>query len=33
MSPPFDNSQSKKEGVSCTYKGVNGYAPMAAYLG
>ncbi len=30
---PFDNSQSKKEGVSRTYKGMDGYAPMAAYLG
>ena len=30
---PFDNSQSKKEGVSRTYKGEDGYAPMAAYLG
>ena len=30
---PFDNSQTKKEGVSRTYKGVDGYAPMAAYLG
>jgi hypothetical protein len=30
---PFDNSQSKKEGVSHTYKGMDGYAPMAAYLG
>jgi len=29
----FDNSQSKKEGVSRTYKGEDGYAPMAAYLG
>ena len=30
---PFDNSQTKKEGVSRTYKGYDGYAPMAAYLG
>lgn len=30
---PFDNSQTKKEGVSRTYKGMDGYAPMAAYLG
>ena len=30
---PFDNSDSKKEGVSRTYKGMDGYAPMAAYLG
>ena len=30
---PLDNSGSKKEGVSRTYKGHDGYAPMAAYLG
>jgi hypothetical protein len=30
---PLENSQSKKEGVSRTYKGEDGYAPMAAYLG
>lgn len=30
---PFDNSGSKKEGVSCTYKLKNGYAPMFAYIG
>ncbi len=30
---PFDNSGSKKEGVSWTYKKHDGYAPMAAYLG
>lgn len=30
---PLDNSKSKKEGVSRTYKGMDGYAPMAAYLG
>jgi hypothetical protein len=30
---PFDNSQTKKEGVSRTYKGGDGYAPMAGYLG
>lgn len=30
---PFDNSQTKKEGVARTYKGMDGYAPMAAYLG
>lgn len=30
---PLDNSQSRKEGVSRTYKGHDGYAPMAAYLG
>jgi len=30
---PMDNSQTKKEGVSRTYKGTDGYAPIAAYLG
>jgi len=30
---PFDNSGSKKEGVSCTYKLMDGYAPMFAYIG
>lgn len=30
---PQDNSNSKKEGVSRTYKNYDGYAPMAAYLG
>jgi hypothetical protein len=30
---PFDNSGSKKEGVSCTYKLTDGYAPMFAYIG
>jgi len=30
---PFDNSGTKKEGVSYTYKGMDGFAPMAAYLG
>ena len=30
---PMDNSGTKKEGVSYTYKGFNGYAPVAAYLG
>jgi hypothetical protein len=30
---PMDNSQTKKEGVSRTYKGADGYAPIAAYLG
>jgi hypothetical protein len=29
----FDNSGTKKEGVSYTYKGFNGYAPVFAYLG
>ena len=30
---PFDNSGTRKEGVSRTYKGEDGFAPMAAYLG
>ena len=30
---PMDNSRTKKEGVSWTYKGHDGYAPLAAYLG
>ncbi|MCL6444974.1 MAG: IS1380 family transposase [Alicyclobacillus sp.] len=30
---PFDNSGTKKEGVSRTYKGLDGYAPIFAYLG
>jgi len=30
---PFDNSFTKKEGVSRTYKGYDGYAPIFAYLG
>lgn len=30
---PFDNSGSKKEEVSRTYKGFDGYSPMFAYLG
>jgi len=30
---PFDNSDSDKEGVSRTYKGVDGFAPVFAYLG
>lgn len=30
---PQDNSKTKKEGVSRTYKNYDGYAPMAAYLG
>lgn len=30
---PFDNSNTKKEGVSRTYKNVDGYAPIFAYLG
>lgn len=30
---PMDNSKTKKEGVSRTYKGHDGYAPLAGYLG
>ena len=30
---PFDNSKTSKEGVSRTYKGCDGYAPIFAYLG
>jgi len=30
---PMDNSGTKKENVSRTYKGHDGYAPIAAYLG
>jgi hypothetical protein len=30
---PFDNSKTKKEGVSWTYKGFDGYAPIFAYVG
>lgn len=30
---PFDNSNSKKEGVSRTYKNFDGYAPIIAYIG
>jgi hypothetical protein len=30
---PFDNSKTKKEGVSRTYKNYDGYAPMFAYIG
>ena len=30
---PFDNSKTKKEGVSRTYKGDDGFAPIFAYLG
>lgn len=30
---PFDNSKSKKQGVSRTYKGYDGYAPIMAYIG
>lgn len=30
---PFDNSKTQKEGVSRTYKGCDGFAPMLAYIG
>ena len=30
---PFDNSKTKKEGISWTYKKFDGYAPMFAYVG
>lgn len=30
---PMDNSKTQKEGVSRTYKGYDGYAPLPAYLG
>ena len=30
---PMDNSGSNKEGVSCTYKKFDGYAPIFAYMG
>jgi hypothetical protein len=30
---PFDNSKTKKEGVSRTYKGNDGFSPILAYLG
>jgi hypothetical protein len=30
---PFDNSGSRKEGVSYTYKKFDGYSPMLAYIG
>ena len=30
---PFDNSKTKKEGVSWTYKKFDGYAPIFAYIG
>lgn len=29
---PFDNSNTFKEGVSRTYKGYDGYAPMMVYI-
>jgi hypothetical protein len=30
---PFDNSKTRKEGVSRTYKGYDGYSPIFAYVG
>jgi len=30
---PFDNSGTKKQGISWTYKGFEGYSPIFAYLG
>ncbi|QZT33224.1 IS1380 family transposase [Caldalkalibacillus thermarum TA2.A1] len=30
---PFDNTDTHKEGVSRTYKGCDGYAPLLAYIG
>ena len=30
---PMDNSKTAKQGVSRTYKGFDGYAPMMAYIG
>lgn len=30
---PFDNSKTKKEGVSRTYKGCDGFAPIFSYMG
>ena len=30
---PFDNSETKKEGIGWTYKKFDGYAPIFAYLG
>ncbi|MES8331383.1 transposase, partial [Cutibacterium acnes] len=30
---PFDNSDTKKEGVSRTYKGFDGFTPLFAYAG
>ena len=30
---PYDNSKTNKEGVSRTYKGYDGYAPIFAYVG
>ena len=30
---PFDNSKTSKEGISRTYKGYDGYAPIMVYIG
>lgn len=30
---PMDNSKTSKQGVSRTYKGFDGYAPIMAYIG
>lgn len=30
---PFDNSKTQKQGISRTYKGYDGYAPIMAYIG
>lgn len=30
---PFDNSKTQKQGVSRTYKGCDGYAPIMTYIG
>lgn len=30
---PFDNSKTQRQGVSRTYKGCDGYAPIMAYIG
>ena len=30
---PMNNEKTRKEGVSRTYKGFDGYAPIALYLG
>ena len=30
---PMDNSRTKKEGVSRTYKGMDGYSPIFSYIG
>jgi len=30
---PHDNSKTKKEGIGRTYKGIDGYAPIYAYIG